>query len=91
MPARLYGLVDRGRVADGWWADAVLFDPERVAPGAERTVDDLPGGASRLTVGAHGVEHVLVGGVEIATAGNFTGDGAGRVLRSGTDTEAVRP
>jgi N-acyl-D-aspartate/D-glutamate deacylase len=91
VPARLYGLVDRGRVADGWWADAVLFDPERVAPGAERTVDDLPGGASRLTVDAHGVEHVLVCGVEVATAGKFTGDGAGRVLRSGTDTETVRP
>ena len=92
VPARLYGLVDRGRIADGWWADIVLFDPETRRPAVPSArVDDLPGGASRLTAESHGVEHVLVGGVEIATVGKFTGDGAGRVLRSGTDTETVRP
>jgi N-acyl-D-aspartate/D-glutamate deacylase len=89
VPARLYGLTDRGRVADGCWADLVLFDAERVAPGDERTVDDLPGGASRLTVSAIGVERVIVGGVEVVSAGAFTGDAPGRVLRSGRDTETV--
>jgi len=89
VPARLYGLTGRGRIADGCAADLVLFDPARVAPGELRTRDDLPGGASRLYADATGVEHVIVNGVEIARAGAFTGATPGTTLRSGRDTETV--
>jgi N-acyl-D-aspartate/D-glutamate deacylase len=89
VPARLYGLTGRGRVAPGWIADLVLFDPERVKPGRERTVSDLPGGASRLTADAEGVEHVLVGGTEVVRAGAFTDARPGTFLRSGRDTETA--
>jgi N-acyl-D-aspartate/D-glutamate deacylase len=89
VPARLYGLKDRGRVEVGWWADLVLLDPERVGQGPEHTRDDLPGGASRLYAEADGIEHVLVNGVEIVSAGAITGSLPGVVLRSGTDTETV--
>jgi N-acyl-D-aspartate/D-glutamate deacylase len=89
VPARLYGLRDRGRLAPGYWADVVVFDPDTVGHGPERTRQDLPGGASRLYAEATGIEHVLVNGTELVRRGGFTGALAGRVLRSGTDTDTV--
>ncbi len=89
VPARLYGLRDRGRLAPGAFADVVVFDPTSIGHGPVRTRDDLPGGASRLYAEASGIEHVLVNGTEIVRQGSFTAARPGRVMRSGRDTDTV--
>ena len=88
-PARFYGLKDRGRIAEGFHADVVVFDPARVGSLPVALVDDLPGGGERLDAGSVGVAHVLVAGHEVVRDGQVTGERPGRVLRSGRDTETV--
>jgi N-acyl-D-aspartate/D-glutamate deacylase len=89
VPARLYGLKERGRLEQGWHADVVVFDPERVGLGATYTKFDLPAGAGRLYAEANGVEHVFANGVEIVRDGKDTGQRPGTILRSGKDTDTV--
>ena len=90
VPSRLYGLRDRGRVAEGWVADLVIFDPSTVGHGPARTRDDLPGGAARLYSEARGVEHVLVNGTPVVEDSELTGELPGALIRSGRDTTTVK-
>ncbi|OMC48619.1 amidohydrolase family protein [Mycobacterium sp. IS-1264] len=89
VPARFYGLTERGRIAPGWHADLVMFDPATIDHGPERTRYDLPSGAPRLVADAHGITSVLVGGVEVCHDSAATGAMPGTVLRSGRDTQTV--
>jgi N-acyl-D-aspartate/D-glutamate deacylase len=89
VPARLYGLKERGRITAGWHADLVMFDPATVDHGPERTCYDLPSGAPRLVADAYGISSVIVGGVEVCRDGAATGAMPGIILRSGRDTETV--
>ncbi len=88
-PARLFGLRERGRIAEGWHADLVLFDPATIQAGPIHTRADLPGGTERLFSEAEGVKHVFVNGCEIVRDGKETGELPGTLLRSGRDTETV--
>ena len=89
LPGRLYGFTHRGRIAEGWHADLVVFDPDRIGAGPVHTRADLPGGAARLYAEAEGISRVLVAGTDILVDGKPTGATPGRVMRSGIDTAAT--
>ncbi|MEU6026571.1 D-aminoacylase [Streptomyces tauricus] len=88
-PAQLFGLRGRGRIAEGFHADLVLFDPERIDAGKATLVHDLPGDSPRLDSKAIGVTAVWVNGVESIRDDVVTGAVPGKVLRSGRDTRTV--
>jgi N-acyl-D-aspartate/D-glutamate deacylase len=88
-PARHYGLRDRGRVAPGYWADLVVFDPDLIGTNPTEVMNDLPGGGERLSATARGIERVFVGGRPVVVEGSMTEERPGRVLRSGQDTKTV--
>ncbi|MER7519381.1 D-aminoacylase [Streptomyces sp. NPDC126499] len=88
-PARLFGLRGRGRIAEGFHADLVLFDPGRIDAGPATLVHDLPGDSPRLDSRASGIVSVRVNGVETVRDDEVTGAIPGRVLRSGRDTRTV--
>lgn len=64
-PAQVYGILDRGRIEVGAWADLMLFDPKTIHVGRARRVDDLPSGASRLVRSAPGLHGVWVNGTQV--------------------------
>jgi N-acyl-D-amino-acid deacylase len=71
--AERFGLPEIGRVAEGLWADLVLFDPDTVA---DNTTRQDPGAAPT------GIEAVLISGQVVAQGGERVDDvRRGRVLR----------
>ena len=86
VQADLYGLIDRGRVEQGAWADLVVLDPETVASHEVAMRFDVPGGAGRLYAEADGIEQVFVNGQAIVRDGKLTSDRPGTLLRSGRDS-----
>jgi len=85
--ADVFGIRDRGRLAPGLAADAVVFDPTTVGCGALRRVRDFPAGADRLVAPANGIRAVVVNGVVIRQddrdAVDAEGPLPGRLLRGG--------
>jgi len=76
QPAADFGLVERGLVRAGYFADLVVLDPERVA---DRATFAEP---HQYPVG---IPHVLVNGKFVIEAGEPTGRRPGRALRLGFD------
>ena len=89
-PATYYGLIDRGTLKPGYFADIVILDPATIAKGPTYNRFDVPGGdVSRVYADAEGIGDVFVNGVQIVRDGEHTGKLPGTVLRSGKDTETV--
>jgi N-acyl-D-aspartate/D-glutamate deacylase len=74
MPARRFGLAQRGAIAENFWADLVLFDPA--------TIRDTATFADPIR-SAEGIEGVWVNGSLSYTAQGLTGNRAGRFLPRG--------
>jgi N-acyl-D-amino-acid deacylase len=83
-PAAIFGINDRGRIAPGFAADLLLFDPATVGRGPSRRVFDLPGGAPRLTTPALGLHGLWINGTQVANATGLIGgdERPGRLLRN---------
>ena len=79
--ARAFALQGRGLVKDGYYADLVLFEADRVRPQLPKIETDLPGGARRLLQKADGIRATIVNGAVTLENGESTGTFAGEVIK----------
>jgi len=71
LPAQRVGLKDRGILREGFYADIVIFDPERII---DRATFDQPAQFSK------GIENVIVAGQIVVDSGELTSARPGKVL-----------
>lgn len=79
LTAEQFGLVDRGHIAEGKYADIVVFNPDSVA---DRATFAEP------TLRPEGIEHVVVNGAPVFQHGISTGARPGRALRRRVPTQS---
>jgi N-acyl-D-aspartate/D-glutamate deacylase len=79
--AAAWELRDRGLVREGYRADLVLFEEERIRPCLPTVEKDLPGAARRLVQKAEGIRATVVNGAVAFENGEATGVFAGAVLK----------
>lgn len=80
--ADFVGYRDRGRVAEGAYADLNVIDLDEVGLELPEIAHDFPGGVPRFVQRARGIEHTIVNGQPFLEDGQHTGALAGRLLRS---------
>ena len=79
--AEFLGIKERGTLEVGKAADVVVFDPATIEPLTLQTLDDIPGGGTRMTKDSTGIPWVLVNGVPVIEEGKPTSSTPGAVLR----------
>lgn len=80
--ADLFGLVDRGRLVEGAYADVNIIDLDGLSLAGPEYVHDFPGGAGRYVQRGSGYDYTLVNGEVFMDHGEHTGALAGATLRS---------
>ena len=70
-PATRMRLANRGSIKEGMWADAVIFDYDRIR---DRSTYEQP------TLSPEGIDYVLVNGQVVIDQGRHTGAKPGRIL-----------
>jgi N-acyl-D-aspartate/D-glutamate deacylase len=71
----------RGLLREGYQADLVLFEEDRIRPCLPTVETDLPGGARRLVQKAEGIQATVINGAVAFDKGEATGAYAGTVLK----------
>jgi len=80
--ADLFGLVDRGRIVKGAYADINVIDFDQLSLTGPEYVHDFPGGAGRYIQRGAGYDATIVNGQVFMEHGEHTGALAGVTLRS---------
>ena len=83
--AQVLGLIDRGTLTVGAFADVNVFDLDGMRLHMPEFVRDFPAGAGRLVQKATGYDATVVNGRVFMEHGVHTGELAGTLLRSGPD------
>ncbi len=83
MPATVHGLRERGALREGWHADVVVMDLNRLSAGSARLVRDFPAETERYVIDAEGYVASVVNGQVLLRDGKPTGALPGHVLRGG--------
>jgi N-acyl-D-aspartate/D-glutamate deacylase len=81
VPAYHWGLRGRGLLTEGYNADVIVFDPERITPMLPELTYDLPAGARRLKQKADGLMATVVNGEVVLRNNEHTGALPGKLLR----------
>ena len=81
-PADVYGIIDRGRLNVGAFADMILFDPDTITITRTERHRDMPAGGERLLRRAPGLFGTWVNGVRVFDGTNYVlhARGPGEVL-----------
>jgi N-acyl-D-amino-acid deacylase len=89
VPAKFWGIGDRGLLREGMVADVNVFDAERIVPTMPEIRSDLPGDARRLVQRADGILATVVSGEVVLSGGESTGSFPGKLLRDAGRHEAI--
>jgi N-acyl-D-aspartate/D-glutamate deacylase len=81
VPASHWGLTGRGMLREGWAADVVIFDANRITAMLPELTYDLPAGARRLKQKATGIMATVVNGEVVLRNNEHTGALSGQLLR----------